>query len=120
MILDLSRPQILNHLIKGAIFGVVPEAPAVPNAQRNDDALTAAITEIRDLLVNQRTVKDWSTTEEVAQLLGKAEFTVREWCRHGRVDAEKKGSGRGKYQSWVISHHELLRIHRERLLPVKG
>jgi hypothetical protein len=53
-------------------------------------------------LVRQRTVKDFYSTDQVAQILGKAEFTVREWCRHGRVHAEKKGSGRGKYQAWVL------------------
>ncbi len=105
-----------------------PEPPALPaaeattgsNGPRNDDALTTTILEIRDLLLHQRTVKDWYSTDEVAQVLGKAEFTVREWCRRGRVGAEKKGSGRGKYQGWVISHPELLRIQREGLLPVKG
>jgi hypothetical protein len=49
----------------------------------------------------------------------KAEITVREWCRLGRVHAEKKGSGRGRYQSWVISHEELLRIQKEGLLPIR-
>jgi hypothetical protein len=71
-------------------------------------------------LLRQRTVKDWYATDEVAQILGKAEFTVREWCRHGRVRAEKKGSGRGKYQGWVIAHGELQRIQREGLLPARG
>lgn len=71
-------------------------------------------------LLKQRTVKDWYTTEEVAELLGKAEFTVREWCRLGRIHAEKKGSGRGKYQSWVVSHTELQRIQREGLLLPPG
>jgi hypothetical protein len=70
-------------------------------------------------LLRQRTAKDWYTTEEVAKILGKAEFTVREWCRLGRVRAEKKGSGRGKYQSWAVSHEELLRIQREGLLPLE-
>jgi len=45
-------------------------------------------------LVQQRTVKDWYTTDEIAGILGKAEFTVREWCRLGRIRAEKKKSGR--------------------------
>jgi hypothetical protein len=75
--------------------------------------------EVRDLLLSQRTVKDWYGTEELAQILGKAEFTVREWCRLGRVRAEKRGSGRGKFQSWVVSHAELQRIQREGLLPVQ-
>ena len=70
-------------------------------------------------LVRQRAVKDFYTTEEAAVLLGKAEFTIREWCRLGRVHAEKKGSGRGKFQSWVISHAELQRIQRQGLLPAK-
>ncbi len=69
------------------------------------------------LLVQQRTVKDWYTTEEVAKILGKAEFTVREWCRNGRVKAEKRMSGRGAFSTWVISHQELLRYQREGLLP---
>ncbi|MHB1425247.1 MAG: helix-turn-helix domain-containing protein [Gemmataceae bacterium] len=70
-------------------------------------------------LVRQRTVKDWYGTDEVAQMLGKAEFTVREWCRLGRIQAQKRESGRGKYQSWVISNAELQRIQREGLLPIE-
>jgi len=80
------------------------------------DRIEAAVTE----LVRQRTVKDWYTTEEAARILGRAEFTVREWCRLGRVHAEKQGSGRGKFQCWVVSHAELLRIQREGLLPLRG
>ncbi|MBL8793138.1 MAG: helix-turn-helix domain-containing protein [Planctomycetia bacterium] len=77
------------------------------------EQLDAKITQ----LLQQRTIKDWYTTDEVAQLVKKAEFTVREWCRNGRVRAEKKGSGRGRYQSWVISHAEVQRIQKEGLLP---
>lgn len=69
-------------------------------------------------LVARQTVKDFYTTEEFAQLVGKAEFTVRNWARLGRIKAEKKGSGRGPFQSWVISHAELLRYQRDGLLPV--
>lgn len=69
-------------------------------------------------LVELRTVKDWYTTEELAQIVGKAEFTVREWCRLGRIRAEKRNSGRGKFHAWVVSHAELQRFQREGLLPV--
>lgn len=72
------------------------------------------------LLVQQRTVKDWYSTDEVARILGRAEFTVREWARLGRVNAEKRRSGRGKYCAWVISHAELQRIQREGLLPFRS
>lgn len=99
----------------------VPTATAAtaPGVRDGDADLRAAIAEIRDLLLNQQTPKEWYTSDEVAKILGKAEFTVREWCRHGRIHAEKKGSGRGKYQSWVVSHAELLRFQREGLLPLK-
>lgn len=68
-------------------------------------------------LVEQKTVKDWYTTAEVAKILGKAEFTVREWCRLGRVHAEKKKSGRGIASEWIICHVELTRVRNEGLLP---
>jgi hypothetical protein len=70
------------------------------------------------VLVQRQNVKDWYSVEEFAQLAGKAEFTVREWCRRGRIHAQKKGSGRGIHPSWVISHTELLRYQREGLLPL--
>jgi transposase len=62
-------------------------------------------------------VKDFYSTDEVAEILDKAEFTVREWARRGRINAQKRRSGRGRYRSWVISHEELKRIEREGLLP---
>ena len=71
-----------------------------------------------DQLVQQKTIKDWYTTSEVAVILDKAEFTVREWCRLGRMRAEKRMSGRGAYPAWVISHQEMLRYQREGLLPL--
>jgi hypothetical protein len=70
-------------------------------------------------LLEHQAVKDWYTTDEVAKILGKAEYTVREWCRHGRVRAEKRNSGRGAFPAWVISHQELLRYRREGLLSPK-
>ena len=71
------------------------------------------------LLVERQRVKDWYTTDEAAKIVGKAEFTVREWCRLGRIHAEKRRSGRGAFPAWVISHQELTRYQREGLLPVK-
>jgi len=68
-------------------------------------------------LVEQRTIKEWYSTAEVATLLGKAEFTVREWCRLGRVYAEKKKAGRGATSEWIVSHAELTRVRNEGLLP---
>jgi len=70
------------------------------------------------LLVERQQTKEWYTTEELARLLGKAEFTVREWCRLGRIRAAKRQSGRGAYPAWSISHEELLRYQKEGLLPL--
>lgn len=70
------------------------------------------------MLVQRQAIKGWYTTDELAQIVGKAEFTVREWCRHGRLRAEKRMSGRGAYSAWVVSHEELLRYQREGLLPL--
>jgi len=79
------------------------------------ERIEAALT----MLVERQTVRDWYTTEETAKLLGKAEFTVREWCRNARIKAEKRASGRGAFPAWVISHAELLRYQREGLLPIQ-
>ena len=71
------------------------------------------------VLVERQQVREWYTTQEFANAVGKAEFTVREWCRHGRMHAEKRMSGRGAFPAWVISHQELLRYQREGLLPLR-
>jgi hypothetical protein len=71
------------------------------------------------LLVEQETVKDFYTTAEVAKIISRAEFTVREWCRLGRVKAEKRPCGRGNSQEWIIAHKELTRIRNDGLLPLK-
>ena len=81
--------------------------------------LDEKVDRLLDLLVTQRTLKDRYTTAEVAEITGKAEFTVREYCRLGRVRAEKLACGRGKHQAWVISHEELTRFRNEGLLPLR-
>ncbi|MDB5343250.1 MAG: hypothetical protein JWP89_1627 [Schlesneria sp.] len=69
-------------------------------------------------LVRQQTVRDWYSTDQVAQIVGKSEFTVREWARLKRIVASKRRSGRGAHASWAISHAELMRLQREGLLPL--
>jgi hypothetical protein len=78
------------------------------------DRIEAALAE----LVQQRTAKEWYSTAEVAEIMQKAEFTVREWARLGRIRAEKRACGRGRTKEWVISHAELLRLQNEGLLPL--
>ena len=69
-------------------------------------------------LVREKAVKDWYSTAEVAVLVGKAEYTVREWCRQKRLSASKKAYLRGAHPEWLISHAELLRFRNEGLRRV--
>jgi len=76
------------------------------------------LTQIHQMLSNQQVEKDWYTVREVAEILGRSEFTVREWCRLNRVYADKRACGRGHSQEWIISSEELRRVQNEGLLPV--
>jgi hypothetical protein len=67
-------------------------------------------------LIERERTREFYSVEEFSRIVGRAEFTCREWCRHGRINAEKKESGRGAYASWAISHTELLRFQKEGLL----
>ena len=71
------------------------------------------------LLVERQQVREWYTTQEFANAVGKAEFTIREYCRLGRLRAEKRQSGRGAYPQWVLSQAELERYRRNGLLPIQ-
>ena len=68
------------------------------------------------LIVEQQQVKEWLSTSEFAALVRRAEFTVREWARRGRILGRKQKCGRGKHTAWSISREELQRYQREGLL----
>jgi transposase len=71
-------------------------------------------------LVERQKTKEWYSVDEVASLVGKAAFTVREWCRHGRITAQKRSYKRGNSAEWMISHEELLRVQNQGLLPINA
>lgn len=70
------------------------------------------------VLVERQQQKEFYEVDEFSRLVGKAPFTVREWCRQRRICATKRKSGRGAYPQWVISHAEFERYQRDGLLPV--
>lgn len=69
-------------------------------------------------LVREKTVKSYYSTAEIAALLEKSEYTVREWCRQKRIRASKKAYSRGAHPEWLVSHEELVRIRDAGLLPL--
>lgn len=75
------------------------------------------IRELQDQVASQQNRRDWYSVAEAAKLLGKAEFTVREWCRLDRINAHKRECGRGGKREWMISHDELERVRQKGLLP---
>jgi transposase len=56
--------------------------------------------------------------EEAASMLGKSSYTVREWCRHGQVNAAKRAERRGGAALWSISAEEVKRYKNEGLLAI--
>jgi len=71
------------------------------------------------VLVERPQMREWYTTQEFAQAVGKADFTIRGYCRLQRLRAEKRQSGRGAHPQWVLPHAELLRYQKEGLLPYR-
>src|ERR1700722_7817135 len=61
----------------------------------------------------QKPPKEGYTPAEVAEIIGKSDYTVREYCRKGQIRAEKAPNGRG----WLVSHVELERLRNYGPLP---
>ena len=100
------------------IAAVRADLDQLPHPQRESDPTRLdRIEGLLTSLAEREQVRDFYSVEEFSKILGKAEFTCREWCRLGRIRARKKNSGRGKHPAWAICHDELLRYRREGLLP---
>lgn len=108
---SLGRLEWLETAIDGIVSRLV-------QIQEQQGAMAGMLAATRELLVDQRTIKDWYSPEDVAAILGKQPYTVREWCRFGRVNARKRPTGRGDAKEWEISHEEIERIKSHGLLPV--
>lgn len=77
----------------------------------------ARIEALLEAFVAQRAVKEAYTTAEVAEIVGKAEKQVRNWCREGRIAAIKRPVGRGSAKEWEVSNDELVRYQAHGLRP---
>jgi hypothetical protein len=59
------------------------------------------------------------SVEETAQILGKTEYTVREWARLGRINATKRQERRGGAYLWSISPEAIQQYRDFGLLPLE-
>lgn len=70
-------------------------------------SLHEKVAEIHEIALTQKVEKEWHTTTELAEALGKSQFTVQQhWCNGGRIECEKHPVS-GK---WRIPGHEYRRL----------
>jgi hypothetical protein len=69
-------------------------------------------------LVQQHTLKEFYTTDDLCKMFGRAPYTVREWCRLGRIKARKVAASCGGECEWRVPHEEVVRLQNEGLLPM--
>ena len=99
-------------------FTLESESPSGISIEQRLSVIEDTLANIQRLLENRRPEKDWYTVAEIAEIFDKAEWTVREWCRLGRVNAAKRECGRGNSKEWIVSREELERIDNDGLLPM--
>lgn len=93
-------------------------AEAIRELKAEVVGLQETVAELREIISRQQSpAKESYSTQEVAAILGRKPYTVREWCRLRRINAEKTMCGRGCEEEWRVSHEELRRIQNEGLLP---
>jgi len=63
--------------------------------------------------------REYYSVPEFASEVDRGEYTVREWCRLQRINAEKCDTGRGEAKSWKIPVEELGRYRDHGLLPAR-
>jgi hypothetical protein len=121
----IPAPREFQNVFNGTTSSRVPELKSKDRSiARAGVAMTVEerlekIEAMLVVLVERQMLKAFYEIEEFARLVGKSCFTCREWCRHARIRAEKKLSGRGAYARWVVPHAELLRYQKEGLLPIQ-
>jgi hypothetical protein len=81
------------------------------------DSIQSIVTQIRNDS-SGHLKKNWYSPAEAAKILGKRPYTVREWCRFGRINARKRAGGRGDAAEWEVSVEEIERYRDHGLLPI--
>ena len=69
--------------------------------------LEQLVKEILETVMGQRFEKEWYSTAELTEILGKSQYTIQErWCNQGRIEC-RKDPATGK---WRIPGHEVRRL----------
>jgi hypothetical protein len=79
-------------------------------------ALNTKLDQIIHKLSGPREERSCYTVEETAEKIGRMPYTVRDWCRLGRINATKRAERRGGAELWSVSAAELTRYRNEGLL----
>ena len=117
------KSVLLMLYARPAVPAIVAQVGEPVVAARSPDAvadrlaaLEKAIGEVRQIVTGQHCEKAWYTTTELAEILGRSQFTVQErWCNDGRIECEKDPDS-GK---WRIPGHEVQRLRDGGLLRPK-
>jgi hypothetical protein len=97
-----------------------PESPTIADLY---ELLTETRSAVRRLEENQAHLdsqeppRQFYSTKEFSERVDRSEYTVRQWCKHGRINAQKRHGGRGAYDEWQIPASEPQRFLDFGLLP---
>lgn len=91
---------------------------SAPSIEAQLAEMRTMLVQIHGMLAQPKEAREWYSVEEVAALLGRTPYSVREWCRLGRINATKRSERRGGAELWSISASEVTRYKDEGLLPL--
>jgi hypothetical protein len=98
-----TEPSFRSRLVSG----VEQLANALNLIEKRLGNLEDMVAKMRLAMTERQAEKEWYSTAELAKLLDKSDFTVREkWCNQGRIECEKDPDS-GK---WRIPASEVCRL----------
>lgn len=108
------RASVLSPTYAGSQSGI---CPLLPQVLARLDELTDLVHRLQAKLHKPNVEEpDTLCVQHAAELLSRAPFTVRQWCRTGRIKAHRARSGRGPYAEWRIPMDSIRSYQKDGLL----